>query len=61
MDIEVFLQKEHRNSRRPFNWRSHFRPQKCGQIFYRHEDFSEEWEGLVLVYVFFSQTALYPV
>ena len=42
MDMEVFLQKEHRNSRRPWSWRSHFRPQNCGQAFYGHEDFSEK-------------------
>ena len=26
----------------PKNWRSHFRPQNCGQKFYGHEDFSDQ-------------------
>ena len=37
--MEVFLQKEHRNSRRPSNWRGHFRLQNCGHQVYGHEDF----------------------
>ena len=37
----VFLQKERIFSRRPQNWRSHFRPQNCGHEFYGHEDFSD--------------------
>ena len=28
-------------SRRPWNWRSHFRPQNCGHEFYGHKAFSE--------------------
>ena len=42
MDMEVFLQKERRNSRRPSNWHRHFRPQNCGHEFYEHEDCSEK-------------------
>ena len=34
MDMEVFLRKERISSRRPSNWRSHFRPQNCGHEFY---------------------------
>ena len=46
MGMAVFLQKERNFSRRPQNWRSHFRPQNCGQKFYGNEDFfSEETPG----------------
>ena len=41
MDMEVFQQKEGIFSRCPSNWRSHFRPQNCGQEFHGHEDFSD--------------------
>ena len=44
MDIG-FLQKERIFSRRPSNWRSHFRPQNCGHEFYGHEDFSDSKRG----------------
>ena len=47
MDMEVFLQKEHRISRHPKNWRSLFRAQNCRQEFYGHEDFSEEFSGRI--------------
>ena len=40
MDM-VFLAERTHFSRRPKNWRSHFRPQNCGQKIYGHEDFSE--------------------
>ena len=41
----LFLQNGRIFSRRPQNWRSHFRPQNRGQKFYGHEDFSEKLES----------------
>ena len=39
MDMEVFLRKESKTSRRPENWRTHFRPQNRRQDFNGHEVF----------------------
>ena len=37
MGMEVFLRKERILSRRPCNWRGHFRPRIAGKTFYGHE------------------------
>ena len=37
----VFPAERAHFSRRPQNWRTHFRPQNYGHKFYRHEDFSD--------------------
>ena len=44
MDIGFPAERTH-FSRRPYNSRSHFRPQSCGHEFYGHEDFPEKGPG----------------
>ena len=46
----VFQQKKSKNVRRPYNWRSHFRPQSCRRKNYVHEAFLDLWTTLRAAY-----------